>query len=340
MLNNFFFHIRPAKIQAEALRFRLTYGLGGAAALMVSLQLFTGLLLNFAYEPVPVQAYLSVQHISSDLLLGPLIRNLHHWTGHFLVIVLWLHLLRVFFSNAYFSPRCRTWYSGLFLLLLVLMANFTGYLLPWDQLAFWAVTIAASMLSYIPVIGSPLQTLILGGSEVSGATLHVFYSFHTMLLPTMFLIAMSYHFWRIRKSGGVLLEKKSRRKMLPVVPDLLVRECAFMAVVSCFLMLFAMSFDAPLTGMANPVMTPETVKAPWYFLWLQELLLHMQPVLAMCVPLAFALFLLLLPLWGRKTARSPRAVQLLMLGFLLVITGLTFTGFFFRGSGMQLVLPW
>ncbi len=327
MNRNFFFHIRPRKVPAQALRFTLTYGLGGAAALMIFLQFLTGLLLNFSYDPVPVQAYLSVQLIQTELIFGQLIRNLHHWTGHFLIIVVCLHLLRVFFSGAYFTPRRRSWYSGLLLLLLVLLANFTGYLLPWDQLAFWAITIASSMFAYIPIIGELLQRLILGGTEVNGATLHIFHSFHTTLLPFAFLVCMLYHFWRIRKSGGVKVEGQNREDMRPVVPELLVREMAFAAVVSCFLLLFAMFFDAPLTGMANPALTPETVKAPWYFLWLQELLLHMQPVLALCVlPLAFAIFLLMLPFLGQNKEKPSRAIQRILTCFILVIIILVISG--------------
>jgi len=339
--NNFFFHIRPRKVPAVALRFTLTWGLGGAAALMLFMQLLTGLLLNFAYEPFPVHSYLSVQRIQNDLFLGQLIRNLHHWTGHFLVVVVCLHLLRVFFSGAYFKPRRSSWYSGLILLLLVLLANFTGYLLPWDQLAFWAVTIAASMLSYIPVIGDLLQRLILGGTEVNGATLHIFHSFHTTLLPLGFLFCMSYHFWRIRKAGGVKVVAADKHYTLPVVPELLVREMAFATVVICFLLLFSMQFDAPLTAMANPNLTLETVKAPWYFLWLQELLLHMQPVLAICVlPLAFAVFLLILPFLGQTNGKASRPVQTILISFFLVTIALTITGIWFRGAGMKLIMPW
>lgn len=333
--------MRPRKVPAQALHFTLTYGLGGAAALMVFLQLITGLLLNFAYEPVSVHAYLSVQHIQTEQIYGQLIRNLHHWTGHFLVIVVTLHLLRVFFSGSYFGHRRRSWYSGLVLLLLVLLANFTGYLLPWDQLAFWAVTIASSMLTYIPIFGLFLQELILGGAETSEATLQIFHSFHTTLLPFAFLFFMFYHFWRIRKSGGIKIEKQSKQEMVPVIPELMTRELAFAAVVLCFLLLYSMIIDAPLTAMANPNLTPVSVKAPWYFLWLQELLLHMQPILALCLlPIAFVAFLLLLPFIDQKTEKPSKPTKLILISFVSIIVILTITGIWFRGDGMKLVLPW
>jgi quinol-cytochrome oxidoreductase complex cytochrome b subunit len=338
---NFLLHFRPRRVPTGVLRFTLTWGLGGAAALLFFVQVMTGLLLNISYEPVPVQAWISVQSMQTDQFLGRLIRNMHHWTGHFLVVVACLHLVRVFFSGAYFKPRRSSWYIGLALLFLVLAANFTGYLLPWDQLAFWAVTIAGSMLAYIPIAGEWLQGLVLGGGAVSGATLHVFHSLHTTLLPAVFLVCMFYHFWRIRKAGGVKVDPAESREMLPAVPELLMRELAFAAIVFCFLLLFSMGVDAPLTGMANPAVTPETVRAPWYFLWFQELLLHLPPVLALCIlPLAFTAFLLLLPFLGQNQGKPTRSTQLILSGFFLVIAALTATGLWFRGPGMKLILPW
>ena len=341
MKTNFLLHFRPRKVSAASLHFTLTWGLGGAAALMIFLQILTGLLLNLTYEPVPVQAWMSVQYIQTEQIFGRLIRNMHHWTGHFLVLVVCLHLLRVFFSGAYFKPRRSSWYIGLALLFLVLAANFTGYLLPWDQLAFWAITIASSMLAYIPVAGEWLQALVLGGTAVSGATLHVFHSLHTTLLPALFLFFLFYHFWRIRKAGGVKIDPTETAEMLPAVPELLVRELAFAAGVLCFLLLFAMGVDAPLSGMANPAVTPEMVKAPWYFLWFQELLLHLPPVLALCIlPLAFVAFLLLLPFLGQDRGKPTRPGQLVLSGFFLVISALTIMGLWFRGAGMKFILPW
>lgn len=217
------------------MRFPLTWGLGGAAVLMVFLQFLTGLLLDFVYEPFPVQAYLSVQHIQNELFLGRLIRNMHHWTGHLLVVVVCLHMARVFSCGAFSSPRRRNWYMGLALLLLVLTANFTGYLLPWDQLAYWAVTIGTAMLAYMPGAGETFQILLRGGTEVSGATLRTFHTIHTTILPICFLFCLSYRFWCIRKAGGLLVDVQKKQEWLPAVPELLVRELAATAVVLCFL---------------------------------------------------------------------------------------------------------
>jgi quinol-cytochrome oxidoreductase complex cytochrome b subunit len=131
------------------------------AAILVLLQLGTGVLLKFVYEPTPVGAYASVQSIVLDVPFGKLIRNTHHWAAHLLVLVAFFHLLRVFFTGAFQPPRQFNWIVGLFLFFLVLTANLTGYLLPWDQVAFWAVTVATGMLEYIPLIGLPMQKTIL-----------------------------------------------------------------------------------------------------------------------------------------------------------------------------------
>ncbi len=347
MKKNFLLHFRPRTVPVQALRFFLTWGLGGAALLLVTIQLFTGLLLSFFYQPVPVQAYLSVQHIQDSLFLGRLLRNLHHWTGHALVIVVFLHLLRVLLQDAFYPPRHWNWLVGLGLGLLILTANFSGYLLPWDQLAYWAVTIATSILGYIPFVGSVLQQTVRGGAEVGGSTLQIFTAVHTALVPVLLFLFMGYHFWNVRKIGGVLLPPESSRNMavtsknVPAIPELLTREFGFAAVVFCVLLLFSMAVDAPLGGMANPDLTPDTVRAPWYFVGLQELLLHVPPLFAVLVlPLVGTLLLVFLPFIGSSGTRFVAAAKWLLYCSLMLFAGLTITGIWFRGPGMELVLPW
>ena len=191
---NLFLHTRPRTVPVAALRFRLTWGLGGAAALMVIVQLITGVLLNFSYEATPLAAYASVQHIHYDALFGRLFRNLHHWTGHALIMIVFLHMLRVFLSSAYRGPRHLNWIIGLGLFFLILLANFSGYLLPWDQRAYWAVTIATSILEYLPGFGATLLEIVRGGSDIGSATLHIFHTLHSGVLPLQLLFLMTWHF--------------------------------------------------------------------------------------------------------------------------------------------------
>ncbi len=345
--NTFLLHFRPRRIPAAALRFRLTWGLGGMAALMVVQQLATGILLLFYYDPLPVQAYQSVQQIQDTLLLGRLVRNLHHWTGHALVVVVFLHLFRIVINGALYPPRRMNWLVGLCLGLLILAANFSGYLLPWDQLSFWAVTIATSMLSYIPGIGSFLQEMVRGGQEIGASTLRLFYVLHTTLVPCFLFLLMAYHFWLVRKAGGVFTAEKEvasgavQHQTVPVIPELLVREVAFAVLVSCVLLLFSMLVDAPLGDMANPQLTPVNVKAPWYFLGAQELLLHVPPVVAVCVvPLAIAAFLFFLPFSKNKSGPPSRLLMAVFIIGVIFMLAMTMTGIWFRGPAMQWVWPW
>jgi len=342
---NLLFHFRPRRVSADAIRFTLTWGLGGMAALMIVQQLGTGLLLGFFYEPFPVQAYESVRHIQESVFLGQLVRNLHHWTGHLLVIVAFLHMLRVFLSGAFYPPRHRNWLIGLGLGILILLANFSGYLLPWDQLSYWAVTIAGGMLAYVPLIGIPLQKVIIGGGEVGAATLQLFYAIHTTVIPVPLFLLMAYHFWFVRKASGVLLPVKEqgadRTKSAVEQHELLVREFSFAALVTCLLLLFAMVVDAPLGDMANPQLTPQNVKAPWYFLGAQELLLHVPPLVAVFVlPLTVGFFLVLLPFVGNRAGKPGVVLRFIFLGGTLGLLILTITGIWFRGPGMILVWPW
>ncbi len=344
---NLLFHFRPRRIPRNALRFNLTWGLGGMAVLMVLQQLVSGILLTFFYEPTPLQAYVSVQHIQNTVFMGRLLRNLHHWTGHALLVVVFLHLLRVFVSKAYVPPRHWNWLVGLSLGLLVLIANFSGYLLPWDQLSYWAVTIATSMLGYIPFVGTLLQEMVRGGSDVGASTLQLFYAVHTGLVPVVLFCLMSYHFWFVRKVGGVRLpddtasKATTKTQYVPVIPELLIREVAFAAVVTCVLLLFSMGVDAPLGSMANPDLTPQAVKAPWYFMGAQELLLHVPAFVAVAVlPLLITLFLVFLPIAGNRGGGVEKLTNILFGTGLVLSVGLTIIGIWFRGPAMQWGWPW
>ncbi len=153
LFNSLLLHFRPKTVSERTLKFTLSWGLGGMAGVLVGILFITGLMLKFAYQPVPDQSYTSIIQLHNTVLFGRLIRNIHHWSGNVLLLIVFLHFLRVFFTGAFHSPRQFNWVLGLVMFLLVLCSNFTGYLLPWDQLAFWAITICTGMLEYIPGIG-------------------------------------------------------------------------------------------------------------------------------------------------------------------------------------------
>ena len=296
-------HLHPRAVPAEALAFPRTFGLGGIATVLFVLLAATGSLLLFGYEPSPERAYGSVRAIVDQAPFGAFLRNAHHWAANGLLLVSFLHLLRVFYAGAFHPPRRASWVVGLALLLLAVASNFTGYLLPWDQLAYWAVTIATGMLEYVPLAGDVLLRAARGGSEIGPQTLSLFFVLHVAILPISLFVLTAFHFWLVRKAGGVMLprpegegEGEPRRTMVPTSPHLVVREGAVALATLAAVLLLAAVFEAPLLAQANPGMSPNPAKAPWYFMGLQELLVHLHPAFAVFVlPLLAAGLLLALP---------------------------------------------
>ncbi|MEA3477044.1 MAG: cytochrome b N-terminal domain-containing protein [Bacteroidota bacterium] len=301
-LRNFALHLHPVNISKEAIRFNRTFGLGGMAALLFIIQAFTGILLRFLYEPVPEKAYDSILFIQNEVLFGQFVRNIHHWSGIFFVLVTFLHLLRTFYAQSYYSPRRINWVIGVVLLFIVILSNFTGYLLPWDQLAFWAITVSTNMLEYFPLVGGWLQTAIRGGAEVGPATLLNFYNFHTGILPLSLIALMGYHFWRVRKAKGVALpESQAGAPKINTWPDLVLKEVSVALVLIAIILLISVFGDAPLLDRANPAYSPNPAKAPWYFMGVQELLLHFHPFFAVVViPVLFFVAMFCLPYYKIK----------------------------------------
>ncbi|MBL8056274.1 MAG: cytochrome b N-terminal domain-containing protein, partial [Anaerolineales bacterium] len=252
VMNNLILHLHPAQVPARTLRFTYTWGLGGLSALLVVLLAATGAMLMFVYVPAPDQAYQSILALNTQVAFGQLVRNLHHWAGNALVIVAALHLLRVFFTGAFREPRAFNWLIGLALLLLTVVANFTGYLLPWDQLAYWGITVGTGILAYIPVIGNGLSQFLLGGPEIGPATLLNFYGLHLSVIPLAVLFLMSLHFWRVRKDGGLSLPRGvdepagGKEESVPTISALVRPEAVWATVTITALVLWAMFVNAPL----------------------------------------------------------------------------------------------
>ncbi len=299
---NLVLHFRPVRLPAKTLAYTHTFGLGGSAFVLVLLLVMTGVLLMFVYEPVPGYAYESIVALQQDVLFGKFVRSVHHWSANFLVVVVLLHLLRTYFTGAYFESRQFNWIIGLALFVCVLASNFTGYLLPWDQLSFWAITISTGMLEYVPVVGIWFKQALLGGPEISSGTLINFYTLHTTLIPVTIVVLMAFHFWRVRKAGGVVVPRapgegpQSRPERVRAIPSLLYREIAVALVLIAGVFVFSALFTAPLGEIANPGMSPNPAKPPWYFVGLQELLLHFHPTFAVLViPTGVCLALLVIP---------------------------------------------
>jgi quinol-cytochrome oxidoreductase complex cytochrome b subunit len=391
--SNVFLHVYPVKIPKRVLRLRYSFRLGFIATVLFGILLVTGVYLMFVYTPSVGSAYGDMQHLKTSVGFGQLIRNVHRWAAHLMVLVVGLHFVRVFYAGAYKKPREFNWVIGVMLLLITLAFSFTGYLLPWDQLAYWAVTVGTNLVHYVPVFGGTLQNLLIGGQQVGQNTLLRFYALHVAVLPILLVLLLTVHIWRVRKDGfavershaGAFGEEATERpepapaaqpmasaapelyggrvRLLGVVdresvteadrpvddtvfswPHLMVRHVVVALGTAALALLLAVSFSAPLRGLANPNLTPEPAKAPWYFAGLQELLSRFDPLVAgILIPAGAVLVFVLLPYIDRNpdTRARGRKVAIALFSLLLAIAvTLTVIGTFFRGPGWKFIAPW
>ena len=203
VMNNVLYHLHPVKVKRHAVKLSYTLCLGGLSFFLFILLTITGIFLMFYYTPSAETAYADVQALSTNVAFGSLVRNMHRWGAHLMVLSVFLHMSRVFYHGAYKPPREFNWVVGVVLLLLTLLLSFSGYLLPWDQLALWAVTVGTNMASFVPAIGAQVKFGLLAGVEVTAATLLRFYVLHVLFFPFIIVIFMAVHFWRVRKDGGI-----------------------------------------------------------------------------------------------------------------------------------------
>jgi len=305
VVGTFVLHLRPVRVPAAAIRFTHTFGLGGMSLVLLGILVVTGSLLMLGYTPVPGEAYASIERLEGDVLFGVFIRSVHHWSANLLVLVAGLHMLRVFFTGGFLDGRALNWVVGLVLLAAIAASSFTGYLLPWDQLAYWAVTIVTGMAGYVPLAGSALAGLLRGGPEIGPGTLGTYYALHTQWLPALLFVGALFHFWRVRRAGGVVVppdavrDERGKPEQVLFLPHLLWRETAVALLLLAAVSLFSALVRAPLGPAANPGLSLNPAKAPWYFLGLQELLVHLHPLFAVVVvPALGALALVALPYLG------------------------------------------
>ena len=214
---NVFLHLHPVTIRRHALRLRYTWGMGGLTFLMYLVTVVTGIILMFYYRPTAEWAYIDMKNLEHEIPFGMIQRNMHRWAAHAMVILVWFHMLRVFLSGSYKSPREFNWGVGVILLTLTMLLSFTGYLLPWDQLARWAVTVGTNMAAATPFVGhegpgaeltqvtdaTDIRALLLGGRLVGDPAILRFYVLHCIFLPVVITLFMIVHFWRVRKDGGI-----------------------------------------------------------------------------------------------------------------------------------------
>ena len=203
MTSNVFFHLHPVKVSRKSIRWSYSFGLGVISIILFAVLIFTGVILMFYYVPSVERAYPAMKEIQLSVPLGEFTRNMHRWSAHAMVLVVILHLVRVFYTGAYKPPREFNWIVGVSLLLMTLGASFTGYLLPWDQLSYWAITVGTNIAGYAPVAGQTVREMLLGGKEVGQDALIRFYTLHIAVIPLLMIVVISLHLWRVRKDGGL-----------------------------------------------------------------------------------------------------------------------------------------
>jgi len=333
-ISSFFLHLRPRQYSAGSIHFCNTFYLGFFTTLFLAVEVLTGVLLMVYYTPTPASAYQSIQNLAL-VPFGQLLRDLHRLAGDLLVFSAFLHMLRVAVSGSYKGPRRSTWLTGCLLLFFIIALAFSGYLLPWDQLSYWAVTVGTGLFGALPGIGPWLVEILRGGSEIGADGLLRFYVLHVVLIPLVVLPLLAIHYYRVARLHGISLPicTAARRdnddlRPVPLWPTVVMRELQ-VTLASLFMLIavVAFAYDAPLGQPANPLHTPTHIEAPWFFLWAQGLLgicPATLPALALIVTSGLLVFFL--P-WYDRTQRRSRGQRplfaftlIISLGLLLLLT--------------------
>ncbi len=292
-------HVR-IPVEARTLYF------GGIALFLFGIQVATGTLLALYYKPTPDAAYDSVLFVMSDVHFGWLIRSVHHWAANLMILFVALHLLRVFFQAAYKFPRELTWVLGVGLLGITMVFGFTGYLLPWDQRAYWATVVGTEIAGAVPVIGDQLLLLLRGGADVTEATLSRFFGLHVLVLPLALGGLLVVHLTLVHQLGLANPKRPDPRgrppegKTMPFFPDYILDELIAWYILLALLVILASLFPAGLEDQADPLLTPPHTKPEWYFLGVYELLKLVPRTIGILLPIVGLLLLTVLPFLDRN----------------------------------------
>jgi quinol-cytochrome oxidoreductase complex cytochrome b subunit len=373
---NFFLHIHPVKVHKNTLRPIYTLGLGLMSLFLFLILIVTGVLLMFYYVPSTSQAYDRMLDLRGTVAFGIFLRNMHRWSAHGMVAIVFLHMCRVFLTGAYKKPREFNWVLGVILLLVTLFMSFTGYLLPWDQLAFWAITVGTAIAGYAPLVGKEMQFVLLGDTGVGQEALLRFYVLHVAVLPSVLVLLIAIHFWRIRKDGGLSRrETKPAPQVTAVIqkklyglqgfvrstftkvgntpdesvytwPNLLMAELFVFVLTVSAILVVSLLFNAPLEEPVNAMHPPNPAKAPWYFLGLQEMVSYSAFWGGIGIPGLMVGLLLAVPYLDRTThgvgkwfAKERLLANTVFLGMVVLNVIFIIIGTFFRGPNWTFVSP-
>jgi len=316
-----------------------TFYFGGITLFLFGIQVVTGTLLALYYSPTPEAAYESVLSITSDVSFGWLIRSIHHWAANLMILFLALHVLRIFVQAAYKYPRELTWIVGGGLLLITIGFGFTGYLLPWDQRAYWATVVGTEIAGDVPVIGPSLLLLLRGGAEVSEATLSRFFGIHVLVLPLLIGGLIAIHLLFVHQQGlanpkypeprpGRPAPARPPERLKPFFPDYILDEVIAWYAILAALVILASLFPAGLEPKADPLVTPEHIKPEWYFLAVYQLLKLVPEEAGVIAPIALVLVIVVLPLLDRNQEVRPRRRPIAIFCALLLLVALAVLTYF------------
>ena len=354
--DGFWFHIRPSFYHAEVTHIYPTFRLGWLSTFMFVWETITGIFLMVFYTPSPNVAYSDMWNIMGNVPLGQLMRNLHRFGAEIMVLVVALHMLRTFITGSYKKPRQFTWLTGMLLLCLTLILSFSGYLLPWDQLAYWAVTVAVSATSALPIpaVASMLDMIVRGGPAIGEGGLLRFYLLHVLALPLITGIFIFVHYYKVVIHGHSLppgreaigedtAKRVPKAERVYFTPDIFTSEVMWTALVLLFLIVGAYWFaNVPIEHHANPQITPLHVVAPWYLSWSQGWLKLASPLFVAFVfipGLATIFFLFPYLEVGKSRRYADRRVGLsvgaLFIAFMLVSNWMGSPKYLVRGSSDQ-----
>jgi ubiquinol-cytochrome c reductase cytochrome b subunit len=282
---------------------------GSVITLLLGVQFVSGVVLAMYYVPSPALAYDSVQFVMRALPMGWIVRGLHVWGASFIVVAAAVHMFRVFFYAAYKAPREVTWLTGLAAFLIVLGFSLSGYLLPWDQKAYWATTVTINVARSTPVIGEFLANVLRGGPELGALTLGRWYAVHVFALPALLIAFVGSHLVLMRRHGISGPLRPRTGSMRAFFPWHVLKDTIVMAVVFATLLAMATLVRAPLDEVANPADASYVPRPEWYFLWLFQLLKYfpgpLEPVATQIIPALAVAFLALLPFLDRQRERRP-----------------------------------
>jgi len=315
------------------------YYFGGVSLFLFIIQVVTGILLLLYYKSGEEFAFESIQFIMSKVEFGWLIRSIHSWTANLFILAAMVHMFSVYFGKAYRKPREVTWLTGMLMFFLALGFGFSGYLLPWNELAFFATKVGTDIAGIVPLAGKPMMMFLRGGEEVTGATLSRFFGFHVAVLPGLFTVLLGIHLLLVQRQGmsepiETGHEAGVERRTMPFFPNFLLRDLLFWLIVLNLLAILAVFFPWELGRKADPFApAPAGIRPEWYFLFMfqtlkfipAKLLFLDGEVLGIGLFGLGGLLWLLVPFWDRKSSRGEQNRFINYIGLFIVLYILIFT---------------